>query len=157
MTKLYDEINYLPGPILYKPTPQAPTPVWVKPLVWEVDTDKRDGRTHYGYGVFGHWYAVFREKTGAWGVFHFVSGKRTSLHPADSDTYPTLEAAKAAAQADYERRILAALDTPAPALMDELVEALRQFEAHYPRGINPFLDDAHAKARAVLAKIGGAA
>ena len=36
-----------------------------------------------------------------------------------------LEAAKAAAQADYEARIITALDTPAPALMDELVEALR--------------------------------
>jgi hypothetical protein len=32
----------------------------------------------------------------------------------------------------------------------ELEVALRQFEAHYPMGINPFLDDAYRAARAAL-------
>jgi len=58
---------------------------------------------------------------------------------------------------DWMREDLAALEAADAGVVAELVEALRQFEAHYPRGINPFLDDAHAKARAVLAKIGGAA
>lgn len=48
-----------------------------------------------------------------------------------------------------------ASSAPAPdaGVVAELVEALRKFEAHYPRGINPFLDEAHSKARAILAKL----
>lgn len=97
--------------------------VGVKPLVWEVNDDKRDGRAHYGHGILGHWYAVCRERTGAWVVMHFVSGKRVQVHNKDSDTFPTLEAAKAAAQADYTARILAALE-PDPAAIREA--ALRE-------------------------------
>lgn len=39
------------------------------------------------------------------------------------------------------------------ALFDEMVEALAMFESHYPRGVNPFLDEAAARARAVLSKV----
>lgn len=84
--------------------------VRVKPLVWKAYDDKRDGRTHYGYGAFAHWYAVYRMKTGAWSVFHFINGNRTEVHSEDKVIYPTIEAAKATAQADYEARILAAIE-----------------------------------------------
>jgi hypothetical protein len=70
--------------------------------------------------------------------------------------YDTLAAAKAAAQADYERRILAALDTPAPA-MGELVEALQGMVNAVGDKPTMTVDQADAIARAVLAKIGGAA
>ena len=42
------------------------------------------------------------------------------------------------------------------AAIAELVEALEQFEAHYPSGINPFLDAAANKARTLIAKHKGA-
>ncbi len=99
--------------VLFRPTRKIavmpPQGVRVKPLVWTVTQDKRDGRTHYGHGAFDHWYGVHREKAGAWAAFHFLSAKRTGIYPENDDTFPTLDAAKAAAQADYERRILAAL------------------------------------------------
>ena len=35
-----------------------------------------------------------------------------------------------------------------------LVEACREFVGHYPRGINPFLDEAYVAARKALADAG---
>jgi len=49
-----------------------------------------------------------------------------------------------------ERDVLAAFSDAAEAKVARFEGALRQFAAHYPRGINPFLDDAHSKARAAL-------
>jgi hypothetical protein len=67
----------------------------------------------------------------------------------------TVEEAKAAAQADYERRILSSLEaSPAP-VSEEMRAALELFERHYPMGINPYLDEACRKARAALAAKGG--
>ena len=37
----------------------------------------------------------------------------------------------------------------------ELLEALKEFEAHYPAGINPYLDAAAAMARIAIAKAEG--
>lgn len=37
----------------------------------------------------------------------------------------------------------------------EMLEALQAFEAHYPLGVNPFLDDAFRSARAAIAKAEG--
>lgn len=34
----------------------------------------------------------------------------------------------------------------------DLLEALKSFEAHYPMGVNSFLDDAYRSARAAIAK-----
>jgi hypothetical protein len=62
----------------------------------------------------------------AFWIFQSENGYLRHIAGQGAVTYPTLEAAKAAAQADYERRIITALDTPAPALMDELVEAHRE-------------------------------
>lgn len=39
------------------------------------------------------------------------------------------------------------------AKLAKAVDALQEFCSHYPRGINPFLDDAHIKARAALAEL----
>lgn len=87
--------------------------VRVKPLEWVARYAKYDGgREHFGTGVFGHWYGIKREKNRAWSVSHHIGSKRIEV-----GFYPDLESAKAAAQADYERRILAALE-PNPAEQD---------------------------------------
>lgn len=80
----------------------------VKPLGWATNDDKYDGgRTHYGTGVFGHWYAVSRIKTGVWATVHHIGGR-----PEHLPLSTTLEDAKAAAHADYEIRIRSALVAP---------------------------------------------
>lgn len=70
--------------------------------------DPSEGRVHYGAGIFGHWYGVSREKAGAWDIIHHVGG-----NPVHLPLCETLDEAKAAAQADYERRILSALTASA--------------------------------------------
>jgi hypothetical protein len=114
--------------------------VRVKALKWEEEYGYA-GRTETGIGV----YCI---------EFFPGQGQPYKLHNVfDEKSYhPTLEAAKAAAQADYEARILAALDTPAPA-MGELVEALRGLMQPGMSGAQQLA--AHHAARAVLAKIGG--
>lgn len=125
----------------------VPAQVRVKPLVWEVFQSKYEGRQHYGRGVFGHWYGVSRQKSVAWNCFHFIDGRRVDL-----GTHPTIDAAKVAAQADYEARILAAIE-PQPDPRDEaiarLVEALEWMCSEYDDGGDGF--DARTSARAALA------
>ncbi len=81
--------------------------VWVKPLVWEPSVI--DKPWHSAKAPWGWYYAQWDDETQAW----FASLEMgeieypTILDPAD---VPTLDAAKAAAQADYERRILSALE-----------------------------------------------
>lgn len=85
--------------------------VGVKELEW------RSGQNE------GFWYAdsyTIRRDAGEPELF-IVSG----WYGVGTNPYCNLEAAKAAAQADYERRILSALSHPAPA-QDERVEALRE-------------------------------
>jgi hypothetical protein len=90
--------------------------VRVKPLEWEEEPDRDPNYPKWTADTgMGKHYFVFKAWWGSqqkWG-FAGVDG-----------FYHTKDEAKAAAQADYEARILAALDTPAPA-MGELVEALR--------------------------------
>jgi|GEM_PF-3454749 len=89
-TALLDQI----APLL---TAQA---VKVKPLVWEESVRGRFIGTppNVGLGDLGFW--IFRESDG-----RFKRAKRKGW-----DYYITLEAAKAAAQADYEARILASVE-----------------------------------------------
>lgn len=77
----------------------------VKPLVWSAANEAGHGRAHYGSGVFGHWYAISRSKYKCWMVVHHIVGKAVHMVP-----FVSLEDAKTAAQADYERRIFAALE-----------------------------------------------
>ena len=87
------------------PTAAARVSGTIKALEWKAHNDKYDGgRTHYGTGVFGHWYAISRARNREWMTVHHVGGKPHHLPPVAS-----LEAAKSAAQADYEARILAAI------------------------------------------------
>lgn len=95
----------------------------VKPLKW---TPRSDGRQWYGNsprGLYLSYTAVMGQETGEWSCY-----LRDFWRP-----FPTLEAAKAAAQADYQSRILAALDMDAIArLIAEAVEKER--EAAYRDG-----------------------
>lgn len=81
--------------------------VMVKPLEW---FDQKMGST--GRGGDGSIYMLFIEKSGR------VSCATVVLN----DDFENMEAAKAAAQADYERRILSAL-TPSPRTDQETWEA----------------------------------
>ena len=141
--------------------------VRVKPLAWDADGRKLhmdqtmafsksydwDGWDCFrqeGYGL-GASYIIWPDSIGSvrWNLYGTIDGLViTDLNGED--------AAKAAAQADYEARILAALDTPAPA-MGELVEALRGMVNAVGDKPTMTVDQADAIARAVLAKIGGAA
>lgn len=121
MTKLYDEINYLPGPILYKPIPQAPAPVRVKALQWQFeqeDVQVADTSARHQYRIVHD----RRATSGAW--MWFCDGRWIACETAD--------AAKAAAQADYAARILAALE-PDAGVVAELAEALRNLLAAYSK------------------------
>lgn len=99
-------------------TPPAQA-VAVKPLEWKaLNEGFGHGRTYYGTGVFGHWYAVQRVKKGVWSCVHHVDGKQIFL-PSQLTYFGSIEEAKAAAQADYERRILSALTTPPADIREE--------------------------------------
>lgn len=88
--------------------------VTVKPLVWEVEGGWRHiGKPPARFADFCYW---------------VMDQDKGYMVPTLKKTYPTLEEAKAAAQADYEARILSAIYTsPVPALTDEAVE--RAYEA----------------------------
>jgi len=74
--------------------------VGVRPLVWR-DDGTNGHETDHAFGFYE--------------VYPSPEGDMLSRDGVDSGVFPTLEAAKAAAQADYEARILAALDLrPAP-------------------------------------------
>ncbi len=83
--------------------------VRLKPLVWEHTSDRTLDAVAIG--------PYYRIEVGVAGAVHWRTGYRGGWHEAIS-----LDAAKAAAQADYESRILAALDAPAP--VDALVKAV---------------------------------
>ena len=83
-------------------TPEAETPaVRVRPLVWEKRGDHRWAADALHRMVYINEYAGMAEPF------------QLDLRGFDSEMFPTIEAAKAAAQADYTARILAALE-PAP-------------------------------------------
>lgn len=81
--------------------------VRVKPLEWE-DFDERGAKAN---GLLIASYLIVRWSDGQFEISVSAPGYSTGF---DGERFhPTLEASKAAAQADYERRIIAAL-TPAP-------------------------------------------
>ena len=94
-------------------------PMRVKPLEWH----NFDAWTHWAEGACGTYHV--EERNGYWQVELRVGGLVHGVTATDDTTPADLDAAKAAAQADYEARILAALE-PAPD-MAELVEALRWY------------------------------
>lgn len=95
--------------------------VRVKPLVWVVDGDYVTSDHAFGF------YEVVE-----------VDGHILSRDGVDVGMFSTLEAAKAAAQADYEARILAALDTPTDpvadprVLCDDILAELQRARAKFP-------------------------
>ena len=104
----------------------------VKPLEWEV-TDWSAGD-----GVQGENDCEWEARVSDWRYMVEWRGRgefRVTM-PDDTDaSAQSLEAAKAAAQADYEARILAALDVqPAPVAPEvaALVEAVREIMRHRP-------------------------
>lgn len=126
--------------------------VKVKPLEWsEVFIGLKRATTDIGR------YEVYCFDRYDWRMY--PAGKIAS----DSTSYPSLEAAQAAAQADYERRILSSLE-PSPAF-EEMVEALEGLvkccEEHDAAiagvmGKPPGWKDAYLDtARAVLASVKG--
>lgn len=81
----------------------AVEPVKVKPLEWAAVTDQIPKHAFAAYTAFSRWLIVCEFLSMNHMVYRF-----------NSADYETLEAAKAAAQADYERRIRSALISPAP-------------------------------------------
>lgn len=92
--------------------------VRVRPLEW-IDFEGRGAKAQAWNEAN---YMIQLWSDGRYEISASYPGYSTFIEGTDR-FYPSLDAAKAAAQADYERRILAALDTPAPAQTDA-VEAL---------------------------------
>lgn len=92
--------------------------VRVKPLEWTAREDFNG--LHEACGADGLYRNVWDQKNGTW----VYEGDPTTNPPTQA-RFPTLDAAKAAAQADYERRIRAALAAAVPA---DLAEAGRVLE-----------------------------
>ena len=79
----------------------------IKMLEWH----NFDAWTHWAEGACGTYHV--EERNGYWQVELRVGGLVHGVTQTDDSTPADLDAAKAAAQADYEARILAALE-PAP-------------------------------------------
>lgn len=135
------------------PAVVASQSVRVKPLVWKGDSIRvtANGR--------GKYYSCMR-------MFHGQKGAGWECD--EGDWHPTLDAAKGIAQADYEKRILAAIEPqpdPRDAVIVGLVEALAfyadesTYETQYERMpcdcctdiFEPINDDKGSKARAAIA------
>lgn len=101
---------------------QSPAGVDVKPMKW-VDADEGMCTKWRAAALGGHYELVDFGKDDPgfavnfhWGrplSFWFIQGEPDEWGPTGPKIFPTLEAAKAAAQADYERRVLSALE-PTP-------------------------------------------
>lgn len=74
--------------------------VKVRPLMWQTSGLKSDRAACYAYGLHGYGYEIFHD--GAWFSLRGPDGRL-------GGALPSPDAAKAAAQADYEARIIAAL------------------------------------------------
>jgi hypothetical protein len=96
--------------------PAAPASVQVKPMVWDDSLKGRwIGTPPTPLGNMAFW--IFHDPSGFW---------RATTAPGKL-YYPTIEAAKAAAQADCAARILAAIDVqPAPDASQIRADALRE-------------------------------
>jgi hypothetical protein len=90
----------------------TPTQVRVKPLVWQSDEwAQREGSNESALSAFGRYYASH-------GAVYWGPGVVIATG------YPNIEAAKDAAQSDYEARIMAALE-PAQVSVAEAASMLR--------------------------------
>lgn len=95
----------------------------IKPLVWH----NFDAWTHWAEAVCGTYHV--EERNGYWQVELRVGGLVHAVTETDDTTPADLDAAKAAAQADYSARILAALEAPDAGVVAELVEAAKALKA----------------------------
>lgn len=99
--------------------PPAPGPVRVRPLEWS-----KDG----SLGGHGGW----RGAAGEHSRTVLLGWRQDAPYEFAEQSYTTLDAAKAAAQADYERRVLSAIEpTPTPEAEPGLAE-IRERLAGYP-------------------------
>ena len=92
--------------------------VKVKPLVW-VDFHDRGAKAQAWNDAN---YLIQKWSDGRWEISASYPGYSTSIYGTDR-FYPTIEAAKAAAQADYTARILAALQPDPDARQADLAKA----------------------------------
>ncbi len=93
---LCDKYDYVEGVKYWIDDVPAVTPaVKVKPLVWR-DDGTNGHETDHAFGFYE--------------VYPSPEGDMLSRDGVDSGVYSSIEAAKAAAQADYEARIMSALD-----------------------------------------------
>jgi len=123
----------------------GPESVAVKPLEW-VDADEGMCTKWRAAALGGHYELVDFGKDDPgfavnfhWGrplSFWFIQGEPDERGPTGPKIFPTLKAAKAAAQADYERRIRSALVATPPAaearearLSENIHEAWREADA----------------------------
>lgn len=90
----------------------------IKPLEWH----NFDAWTHWSEGACGTYHV--EERNGYWQVELRVGGLVHGVTATDDTTPADLDAAKAAAQADYEARILAALEPAEPQAPTAQAEAL---------------------------------
>jgi hypothetical protein len=123
--------------------------VKVKPLVWE-DWADVPVRVASAQTILGR-YKVQERASGAGWMLVFPNGNLTNRD--------TIEAAKAAAQADYEARILAAIEAVPVAEVDRLLEAmlpLLRFAENTESELGIVLDSAD-RARGALAAFRGGA
>ena len=103
--------------------------VKVKPLVW-VDFHDRGAKAHAWNEAN---YMIQKWSDGRWEISASYPGYSTSIYGTDR-FYPTIEAAKAAAQADYDARILAAIQPDPEAHQAALAKAWQPIETA-PRGV----------------------
>jgi hypothetical protein len=104
----------------------------LKPLHWE-DADQGFCTKWKAAALGGHYELVwFEDKQGfsvnfSWGrplSFWFIQGEPDEYGPTGPKSFTTLDQAKAAAQADYEARILSALEPTTPSPKDIVRAAL---------------------------------
>jgi hypothetical protein len=116
----------------------------VKPLVWE-DADQGMCTKWRAAAFQGHYELVTLKNEKGWAVnfswgrplsYWFIQGDDDDFGPTGPKMFPDLEAAKAAAQADYEARILAALE-PQPDAAAIREAALRKPVDHIQATISP--------------------
>ena len=125
------ECGCVAGAALSAPKAEAVT---VKPLEW--------GETSYGNPEVTTIVGVYRINESMAGGWSVVAGKLILKTSDGRVNFPTKDAAKAAAQADYEARVLSAIGTsPVPALTDEAVERARKAYNDAMRKSGKDLDD----------------
>lgn len=132
--------------------------VAVKPLVWEPSAINKPW--HSAKAPWGWYYAQWDDETQAWFASLEMGEVEAPIILSPSDV-PSIQAAKAAAQADYEARILAALEPVASdPLSDPRVKALLDtlsFVANIDTVDWLEVTDARQMARDALRQFGGEA